>query len=141
MPRAGEVRDRQRLVAAGLPGIEREVEGRELETAGVELEPEEVVGDDRGRRLGRGEALLLDAHLAEHVGGGDEEVARATAGIHDRDLGDAAGPALEGARGRGAVVAEAQVLPLPRAAGCPGAGRPTRRRASSRAGSGPCSAR
>ena len=47
MPRAGEVRERERLVAAGLPGVEREVEGGELEAARVELEAEEVVGDDR----------------------------------------------------------------------------------------------
>ena len=61
---AGEVRDRERLVAAGLPGIEREVEGGELEAAGIELEAEEVVAQDGGRGLGRGEALLLLAHLA-----------------------------------------------------------------------------
>ena len=40
---AGEVRDRQRLVAAGLPGVEGEVEGGELDAAGVELEAEQVV--------------------------------------------------------------------------------------------------
>ena len=111
---AGEVRDRERLVAAGLPGVEGEVEGGELEAAGIELEAEQVVAQDGVAGLRCGEALLLHPHPAEHVGGGDEEVARAAAGVHDRDLGDALGPALEGAGGRGAVVAEAQVLPLAR---------------------------
>ena len=50
--RAGDVRDRELLVAAGLPGVEGEGEGAELGAARVELEAEQVVAED-----GRGGGL------------------------------------------------------------------------------------
>ena len=51
--RAGDVRDRQRLVAAGLPGVEGERERADLGAARVELEAEQVVAEDGVRGLRR----------------------------------------------------------------------------------------
>ena len=53
-PGAGDVRDRELLVAAGLPGVEGEGERAELGAARVELEAEQVVAEDgRGGGLRR----------------------------------------------------------------------------------------
>ena len=56
------------------------------------------------------EPFLFGAHLPQHRERLDEEVTRAAARVHDRDLGDAVGPTVEGAGGGPAVVVEAEVL-------------------------------
>ena len=140
-PRAGDVRDREaRASRPGLPGGERDREHRDLDAAGVELEPEEVVGEDGVLGSLDGRALLLDAHRqsiskASTRKWPDPQQGSITVTSATRSGQPSKDPAagLPSRRSAG--------TPTLRRAGSRDDGMPTRPRASSRAGSAPCSSR
>ncbi len=107
---AGDVGRRQRPVAAALPRRQGQVEGGDLRAARVDLQHVDVVANDGVARLAGAQPFRLHPHPHEHLERRHDEVARPAAGVDHRHLGHGLRPAVKGARRRGPVLLEAQIV-------------------------------
>ena len=108
--------------AAGLPGGKRQGECGDLRAARVESPARTGCRGSPRRRPAAALSPPPPSASAAACRTRPRGSARAAAGVHDGDLADAVGPAREGAGGRGAVVAIAEIRQLARSSGLSGAG-------------------